>query len=831
MSDHIDWLHSSRGVCKVHVYTPKGQQEQDRIKVISFVDVADLKTEDRDAKNAAGSSSKDDCSLKNLEDKEIIVIKNTEKQHKSKTGGSVCLFKQAPFDPISALNFLLNDLQKYALGFQHALSPTASSCKLKIGASEDECHELPLGNCYSVFADQLNTDYFAKRPHSLRLEMAGATNTNDDQNSSTLSVISPSSQRALISPEGECSLEDLSFQVNRLYSLIMQMARKEVTEKLEGGSKCSTGDKGKDSPCSVRSKIDSEIAHDAVDATSTEMWGPGKEGREGSWKPFTCSQLSNSNKGRGQEMCQEDSKDFADSISKGLVVRANQVASDMMVSIMRTLKCHSSERPVPAWVILKRVLLNHSKEIVSDLIDSCMRNLHGITGVLMTDSEFVSAVKRNLFNYGKQNAAAIMDTMLKCLFSDLLGENSTKSQSLTYVSLKTGSPDHKCNNQSLECGMKAETEGKGKVRPEQCTSLSSAEKGREHLLKETLTRWKQNQGKRADKSCTNKEEKREKISPSTDSLAKELIVTALALIRYHLSQQAKGKDSFEGDAFGSTMGYMAHSTQYEKCGSWQSAKALSMKRLEAPEALEPSTALKENQQLDCLKVDMSKLVLRLIQKLLNESPFDCDIFEGENKRSESQGNKAASKRPDRREEGCQENEEHEFMSRMKQVNGQFLDKLVESVMKLCLFMANYSSNGAVVAELEKQIALLNNPNYPTGSSRSGRDSGSSNNQQDLSEFEIVVNNPSATSRFQKQLQAVLQWIAASQYNVPTLYFTADDEGQLEKLPEVSAKAAEKGYSVGDLLQEVIKFAKEQQLDETPGNMAKNQLLNWLLANL
>ncbi|KAM6151206.1 A-kinase anchor protein 4-like [Rhynchocyon petersi] len=828
MSDHIDWLHSSRGVSKVHLYTPKGQQEQDR-KKISFVDVSTLKMEDRDAKNARESSSKGDFHLENLEDEEIIVIKNNEKQHKSKTGGSVCLFKQAPFDPICALNFLLNDLQKYALGFQHILSPTASSCKHKIGASEDECHELPLGNCYSVFADQLNTDYFAKRPHSLRLEMAGATNTNDNQNSSTLSVKSPSSQRAVISPEGEYSLEDLSFHVNRPYSLIMQMASKEVTEKLEGGSKCSTGDKGKDSPCSVRSKIASEIAHEAVDATSTEMWGPGKEGREGSWKPLTCSQLSNSNKCRGQEMCQEDSKDFADSISKGLMVCANQVASDMMVSIMRTLKCHSSERPVPAWLILKRVLLNHSKEIVSDLINSCMRNLHGITGDLMTDSEFVSAVKRNLFNHGKQNAAAIMDTVLKRLVSALLGEKSTKSQSLT--SLKTGSNDHKCNNQSLECAMKAEIKGKGKVRPEQCTSLSSAEKVGEHLLKETLTRWKQNQGKRADKSCTNKEEKIEKISPSTDSLTKDLIVSVLSLIQYHLSQQAKGKDSFEGDPLGSTMGYMTHSTQYEKCGSGQSAKALSVKQLESPGALGPSTALKENQQLDCLKVDMSKLVLSLIQKLLNESPFNCDISEGENKRSESPGNKEASKRPDRREEGCQENQEHDFMSGMKEVNRQFVDKLVESVTKLCLFMANYSGNEAVLAELEKQIALLNNPNYPAGSSKSGRDSSGSSQNQEVSELEVVVNNLCATGSFQKQLQAVLQWIAASQYNVPTLSFTGDDEGQLEKLPEVSAKAAEKGYSVGDLLQEVIKFAKERQLDETLGNMAKNQLLDWLLANL
>lgn len=52
-----------------------------------------------------------------------------------------------------------------------------------------------------------------------------------------------------------------------------------------------------------------------------------------------------------------------------------------------------------------------------------------------------------------------------------------------------------------------------------------------------------------------------------------------------------------------------------------------------------------------------------------------------------------------------------------------------------------------------------------------------------------------------------------------------------QLPEVSAKAAEKGYSVGDLLQEVMKFAKERQLDEAVGNMARKQLLDWLLTNL
>ncbi|XP_004713195.1 A-kinase anchor protein 4 [Echinops telfairi] len=847
MSDNIDWLHSRRGVCKVDLYSPAGQQDQDR-KVICFVDVSTLNVEDKDAKDGTDSCSEGDLNLENLEEKEIIVIKDTEKQDQSKTEGSVCLFKQAPSDAISVLNWLLNDLQKYALGFQHALSPSASSCKHKVGDRDGEYHKLSSGNCYSVYADELNMDYMGQRPHSLHLEMTAAKNTNNNQSPSTPPAKSPSTQRAVISPDGECSMDDLSFYVNRLSSLVIQMARKEIKEKLEGGSKClhhsmypQNSDKGKTSPRSAVSKIASEMAHDAVEVTSAEMQGTGEEGREGGRKAFLYSELSNKNKSADKQMCQRDSKEFADSISKGLMVYANQVASDMMVSVMKTLKVHSSGKPIPACVVLKRVLLKHTKDIVSDLIDSCMKNLHNITGVLMTDSDFVSAVKRNLFNHGKQNAADIMEAMLKRLVSALLGEKKeAKSQCLSYASLKAGSHDSKCKNQSLEfSSMKAEMKGKdkGKMKPEQCKSLTSAEKVSEHILKESLTMWNQkqgNQGKVPSKISPNKEEKREKISPSTDSLAKDLIVSALMLIQYHLTQQAKGKDLFEDEGPGSTMGYMAQSTQYEKCGSGQSGKSLSMKHLESRGSPGPSTSLKENQQQDSQKQDMSNIVLTLIQKLLSESPFNCeDISEGENKSSESRTSKSASisKKPDRVEELCQENQEFDFISGMKQVNRQFIDQLVESVMKLCLIMAKYSSNGAALAELEEQAALANNPNYQASSSRCGHDHMMSQNHQDIPGPEVIVNNQCSTSSLQKQLQAVLQWIAASQFNVPMLYFMGDDEGQLEKLPEVSAKAAEKGYSVGDLLQEVMKFAKERQLDEAVGNIARKQLLDWLLTNL
>ncbi|KAL4683627.1 hypothetical protein H8959_021321 [Pygathrix nigripes] len=188
-----------------------------------------------------------------------------------------------------------------------------------------------------------------------------------------------------------------------------------------------------------------------------------------------------------------------------------------------------------------------------------------------------------------------------------------------------------------------------------------------------------------------------------------------------------------------------------------------------------------------------------------------------------------SKRSDKGEEQCQDHQELDFISGMKQVNWQFIDKLVESVMKLCLIMAKYSNDGAALAELEEQAASADKPNFR--GTRCIHSGAMPQNYQDSLGHEVIVNHQCSTNSLQKQLQAVLQWIAASQFNVPMLYFMGDKDGQLEKLPQVSAKAAEKGYSIGGLLQEVMKFAKERQLDEAVGKVARKQLLDWLLANL
>ncbi|CAO2624243.1 A-kinase anchor protein 4 [Lemmus lemmus] len=100
-----------------------------------------------------------------------------------------------------------------------------------------------------------------------------------------------------------------------------------------------------------------------------------------------------------------------------------------------------------------------------------------------------------------------------------------------------------------------------------------------------------------------------------------------------------------------------------------------MKHFESRGAAGPSAYGKKS-QLDSQKLDMSNMVLSLTQKLLSESPFNCDEPSESDKRSDPRSSKAApvSKRP---EDHCPDNSEMDFISGMKQMNHQFIDQLVE----------------------------------------------------------------------------------------------------------------------------------------------------------
>lgn len=129
MAQEIDWLNSQAGLCKVDLYKHDILPDQN-CEVVCFVDVStlNLKEKERDQKakkvtsqsSIVSVSSNDlDLALENLEEKEVIVIKDNERSNAINT---VCLFKQGTSEEANVVNWLSNDLQKYAAGFQQALS-------------------------------------------------------------------------------------------------------------------------------------------------------------------------------------------------------------------------------------------------------------------------------------------------------------------------------------------------------------------------------------------------------------------------------------------------------------------------------------------------------------------------------------------------------------------------------------------------------------------------------------------------------------------------------------------------------------------------------------
>ncbi|KAJ7312040.1 hypothetical protein JRQ81_006372 [Phrynocephalus forsythii] len=128
MSQEIDWLNSQASLCRVDLYK-HGVPKDKNCEVVCFIDVATLNPKEREHGKAKKTMSQSsitslasndfDLALENLEEKDVIVIKDNEHSNAINT---VCLFKQGSSEDGSVADWLSNDLQKYAAGFQQALS-------------------------------------------------------------------------------------------------------------------------------------------------------------------------------------------------------------------------------------------------------------------------------------------------------------------------------------------------------------------------------------------------------------------------------------------------------------------------------------------------------------------------------------------------------------------------------------------------------------------------------------------------------------------------------------------------------------------------------------
>ncbi|KAF6117282.1 A-kinase anchoring protein 3 [Phyllostomus discolor] len=712
MSDRVNWLQSQNGVCKVDVYSPGDSQPQD-------------------------------------------------------------WKMEASTDPVRVLSWLRRDLEKSTAGFQDvSFKPGESSFGGEMTNSG--------GQCKGFLVDYYNTPNKGS-PGRFHFEVTHRENPLQDAGAQA---------------GNERTVDEVSFYANRLTNLVIAMARKEINERIDGSeNKCVhqslyMGDEPP--PNKSLSKVASELVNETVaecskDTTSDKFPGPGdkvlgslqspsnlkykttlkiKENKGPDDKPaskksffykevFESHNAGDAKGGRwslpGERKLfsgQERPDDFTASLSQKIMTYANSVVSDMMVSIMKTLKIQVKDTTI-ATILLKKVLIKHAKDVVSDLIDSFMKNLHNVTGTLMTDTDFVSAVKRSFFSHGSQKATDIMDAMLNKLYSvvfakkppENIRKTKDKSESYSLLSMK-GMGDPKKRNVNFAT-MKSE----GKLREKICCPPREPEKTcvetlGEHLIKEGLSLWHKSQNKEGifpGTQCVTFPVPNDQCSPTpeypfgypldigdlnppmhhvenpenfmcdSDSWAKDLLVSALLLIQYHLAQGG----SMDAQSFLDA----ASTTNFPT---------------NKPPVISDETNLKcpygGHNKEEAEKKDLKSIFFNFIRNLLTETIFKND------------SSCAAPK--------------------------------------------------------------------------------------------VVVSNHNLIDSVQnKQLQAVLQWVAASELNVPILYFAGDDEGIQEKLLQLSAAAVEKGRSVGEVLQSVLRYEKERQLDEAVGNVTRLQLLDWLMENL
>ncbi|KAM7127240.1 LOW QUALITY PROTEIN: A-kinase anchor protein 3, partial [Ciconia maguari] len=242
---------------------------------------------------------------------------------------------------------------------------------------------------------------------------------------------------------GRASNKEVSFYADRLSNLVIAMAHKEIHEKSDVPDPCFAV-LGKLSHKSVglgtnkyKNNPSANVTHVNTKETKYEDSPPSK-------KTFFIKINKSSNRNElfqkrmiGQEKGKCHQKrfgqdEFAYNLSKEILIYANNVVSVMVVSVMKTMEGQANYSNIACIVL--NILLKHSKAMVSDLIDSCMKILHDLAGKLLTNSDFASSVKLTLFTLGSHNAAEIVQAMLNNLHSTLIvqkpvGDNIYTEQS------------------------------------------------------------------------------------------------------------------------------------------------------------------------------------------------------------------------------------------------------------------------------------------------------------------------------------------------------------------------------------------------------------------
>ncbi|XP_054138365.1 A-kinase anchor protein SPHKAP isoform X1 [Melozone crissalis] len=141
------------------------------------------------------------------------------------------------------------------------------------------------------------------------------------------------------------------------------------------------------------------------------------------------------------------------------------------------------------------------------------------------------------------------------------------------------------------------------------------------------------------------------------------------------------------------------------------------------------------------------------------------------------------------------------------------------IMDLEIYQENVPSS-PMINELVEEKVFLKEQTENTEESTSELSVGTANCQKDL----LVINFDLEPECPDVELRATLQWIAASELGIPTIYFKKSQENRIEKFLDVVQLVQRKCWKVGDIFQAVVQYCKlsEEGRESTPS------LFDWLL---
>ncbi|XP_069069959.1 A-kinase anchor protein SPHKAP isoform X2 [Pleurodeles waltl] len=125
-----------------------------------------------------------------------------------------------------------------------------------------------------------------------------------------------------------------------------------------------------------------------------------------------------------------------------------------------------------------------------------------------------------------------------------------------------------------------------------------------------------------------------------------------------------------------------------------------------------------------------------------------------------------------------------------------------------------------ISALSEEKTCIKNQQENPDECTSGLSVGTASCQNDL----FLVNYDVEPECANVELRTTLQWIAASELGIPTMYFKKTQEKHSEKLLDVMHLAHRKAWKVGDIFKAVIQFCQQQE----QSTESSSSLFDWLL---